>query len=141
MRFYDDPRREAIEPMHEYLTMWANYWRDFPTQHVSITWVAMCSIRDWSNVEPNIREGIVLGRPIKTINTERAVIAEKVRVLFRNTEKWRGHHRDREVLMIYYAKTRPNQKIGYIARLLNCKPWLVEKTVKDALFYMSTVWE
>lgn len=141
MRFYDDPRRDAIETMHEYCTLWANYWRDYPTQHVSITWVAMCSIRDWSSVDNELREKLVLGRPIKTVNAERAIIAEKVRLLFRNSEKWKGHHRDREVLMVYYAKTNPNQKIGYIARQLNCKPWQVETVVKNALFFMSQIWE
>ena len=141
MRFYDDPRREQIEPMHEFCSMWADYWRDYRFPHVSITWIAMCSIRDWASTTKEIKDAIVLGRPIKLIQPEKAIIAEKVRVLFLDNEKWEGHHRDREVLMTYYAKTKPRQPIGYIARQLDCKPWLVEKTVKDALFYMSKIWE
>lgn len=141
MRFFDDPRREAIEPMHEFCTIWADFWRDRYFPNVSITWIAMCSIRDWASRENDIAEGIVLGRPIRLINNDRAMIAEKVRVCFNNLEKWQGHHRDREVLMIYYARIKPDMKIGYIARKLNCKPWLVESIVKNALFYMSTIWE
>lgn len=140
MKFIDDPRREQIEPMHELMLIWANYWRDRPRYDVSITYVAMCAIRNWSKRVSDIREGIVLGQPIRVTRTDTMIIAEKMRKLIHNQEAWSGHKRDRDVLVMYYLNIHPNEPIGRIARKLDCRPWQVEKTVNDALYYLSTIW-
>lgn len=140
MKFIDDPRRDRIESMHELMLIWANFWRDRPRYDVSITWVAMCAIRDWSKRISDIREGIVLGQPIRVTRTDTLMIAEKMRKLIHNGEAWSGHHRERDVLVTYYLKVHPNEPIGRIARKLDCKPWQIDKIVNDALYYLSTIW-
>ena len=140
MFFVDDPRRAQIEPMHEMMLIWADYWRDRPRYDVSITYVAMCAIRNWSKRVEEIREGIVLGRPIRVTRTDTMMIAEKMRKLFHTMEAWSGHKRDRDVLVTYYLNIHPNEPIGCIAKKLDCKPWQVEKVVKNALYYLSTIW-
>ena len=140
MKFIDDPRREQIEPMHEMMLIWADYWRDRPRYDVSITWVAMCAVRDWSKRISDIREGIVLGKPIRVTRTDTMMIAEKMRKLIHNQAAWSGHMRDRNVLVTFYLKVHPNEPIGRIAKKLDCKPWQVETVVNNALYYLSTIW-
>ena len=140
MFFVNDPRRAQIEPMHELMQIWADYWRDRPRYNVSITYVAMCAIRDWSKRISDIREGIVLGKPIRVTHTDAAVIAEKMRKLIHNDDAWSGHKRDRDVLVIYYLKVHPTEPRGRIAKKLDCRPWQVEKIVSDALYYLSKMW-
>ena len=140
MNFLNDPRRERIEPMHELLSIWAQYWKDRPRQNVSSTWIAMCAVRDWSKRVKEIREGLVLGKPIRCTRTDNMMIAEKMMTLFQNEALWRFHRRERDVLVIYYLKVHPSEPIGSIARKLDCKPWQVELTVKDALSYIATIW-
>ena len=140
MKFIDDPRCEQIEPMHELMQIWADYWRDRPRYDVSITYVAMCVIRNWSKRVSDIREGIVLGKPIRVTRTDTMMIAEKMRKLLHTTEAWSGHKRDRDVLVMYYLNIHPNAPIGFIARKLDCKPGQVETVVKNALYYLSQIW-
>lgn len=140
MTFVNDPRRSQIEPMHELMLIWADFWRDRPRYEVSITWVAMCAVRDWSKRVQDIREGIVLGQPIRVTRTDTAIIAEKMRKLIHNDEAWSGHRRDRDVLVTYYLKVHPKFPLGLIAKKLDCKPWQVEKTVNDALYYLAQIW-
>lgn len=141
MNFLDDPRRSSIEPMHEFMQIWSNYYRERPRQGVSITWIAMCSVRDWSKQIKTIREGIAIGLPIRRIrSTEERFIADRVDKMLSENELWIGHKREKNVLITYYLKVHPSWPIGKIAKALDCKPWQVEKTVKDALFYFSTIW-
>ena len=140
MNFADDPRRPHIEPMHELRLIWADYWRDRPRYDVSITYVAMCAIRDWSKRVEDIREGVVLGRPIRVTRTDTMMIAEKMRKLIHKDSAWSGHRRERDVLVTYYLKVHPCEPLGSIARKLDCKPRKVEESVKNALYYLSTIW-
>lgn len=140
MNFIDDPRREQIEPMHELMQIWADYWRDRPRYNVSITWVAMCAIRDWSKRIRDIREGLVLGQPIRFTRTDTMMIAEKMRTLIHDDRAWSGHRRERHVLVTYYLKVHPSEPLGRIAKKLDCRSWQVEKTVKDSLYYLSQIW-
>ena len=139
MFFVDDPRRSQIEPMHEMMVIWANYWRDKPHLHVSPTYTAMCAIRDWSKRVEEIRESIVLGKPIRVTRTDEAIIAEKMRKLIHKDEAWQFHRRERDILVTYYLKVHPQEPIGRIARKLDCKPWQVDKLLKDSLYYLSTI--
>ena len=139
MFFVDDPRRAQIEPMHEMMLIWADYWRDKPHFHVSSTYIAMCAVRDWSKRIEEIREEIVLGKPIRMTRTDVAMIAETMRKLIHNDDAWRFHHRERDILVMYYLKVHPQEPIGRIARKLDCKPWQVEKLVNDSLYYLSTI--
>lgn len=141
MNFVDDPRRNQIEPMHEMMVIWANYWRDKPTVRVSPTWKAMCAVRDWSKRIDTIREGLVTGQPIRITRTDTEMIAERMRKLLHKDESWQGHHRERDVLVTYYLKVNPNVPIGAIARKLDCKPWQVNRLVNDALYYLSTIFD
>lgn len=146
MDFSNDPLRYRIEPMHENMKTWADFWRDKPRYGVSITWVAMCSIRDqhfdWKKYfDPrNPRRGLDLDKPIRVPRAEKAIVAEKVRKLLHDQTKWCFHERDRKTLIIYYLKVHPAEPIGSIARKLDCKPWQVETLVKYALYYLSTIW-
>lgn len=140
MNFIDDLRRHQIEPMHELMLIWADYWRDRPRYDVSIMWVAMCAVRDWSKRIQDIREGIVLGQPIRVTRTDTFVIAEKMRKLIHDDGAWSGHRRDRDILVTYYLKIHPKEPIGRIAKKLDCKPWQIEKVVNDALYYLSQIW-
>lgn len=146
MDFTNDPRRSEIEPMHEIMLAWADFWRDKPRYGVSITWVAMCSIRaqhfDAKELfDPkNVRRGLTLGLPTHKPRVVNAIIAEKVRKLLHDQTKWQFHERDRKILVTYYLKVHPAEPIGLIARKLECKPWQVERLVKGALYYISTLW-
>ena len=147
MDFTNDPRRADIEPMHEMMVAWADFWRDRPRYGVSITWVAMCSIRaQHFNAKElfdpkNVRRGLTLDKPIRVPRAVNEIIAEKVRKLIHDQTKWRFHERDRKILVTYYLKVRPNDRIGVIAKKLECKPWQVDRLVKDALYYLSTIWK
>lgn len=146
MDFSNDPRRSEIEPMHGIMQAWADFWRDRPRYGVSITWLAMCSIRaQHFNAKElfdpkNVRRGLTLDKPIRVPRAVNAIIAEKVRKLIHDQTKWRFHERDRKILVTYYLKVRPNDRIGVIAKKLECKPWQVDRLVKNALYYLSTIW-
>lgn len=146
MDFTNDPLRSRIEPMHEKMKVWADYWRDKPRYGVSITWVAMCSIRaqhfDAKKLfDPkNPRRGLTLDQPTRVPRAVNAIVAEKVRKLLHDQTKWHFHERDRKTLVTYYLKVHPAEPIGSIARKLDCKPWQVETLVKYALYYLSTIW-
>ena len=140
MNFVDDPRRAELEAMDELMQIWANYWRDRSHQGVSSTWIAMQAVRDWSKRVEQIREGLVLGQPIRVTRTDTVMIAEKVRKLIHDEKLWSWHHRERDVLVTYYLKVHPNEPIGSIARKLDCRPWQVNSVVKDALHYISLIW-
>lgn len=140
MNFVDDPRRCELEAMDEFMKIWADYWRDRSHQGVSPTWIAMRAVRDWSKRVEKIREGLVLGQPIRVTRTDTVMIAEKMRKVIHNDVAWSGHRRERDVLVTYYLKTHPGMPIGRIARKLDCKPWQVDSLVKDALYYLSLIW-
>lgn len=146
MDFSNDPRRAEIEPMHGIMQAWADFWRDKPRYGVSITWVAMCSIRaqhfDWKQFfDPrNPRRGLTLDKPTRVPRAVNAIVAEKVRKLIHDQTKWRFHERDRKILVTYYLKVHPAEPIGSIAKKLECKPWQVDRLVKGALYYLSTIW-
>lgn len=139
MFFVDDPRRAQIEPMHEMMQIWADYWRDKPVARVSPTWTAMCAVRNWSKRIEEIRECLVLGKPIRCTSTDTAMIAERMRKLLHNDQAWQGHRRERDVLVTYYLKVHPHAPIGRIARMLDCKPWQVNKLLNDSLYYLSVI--
>ena len=147
MDFTNDPRWADIEPMHEMMVAWADFWRDRPRYGVSITWVAMCSIRaQHFNAKElfdpkNVRRGLTLDKPIRVPRAENAIIAEKVRKLIHDQTKWRFHERDRKILVTYYLKVRPAEPLGSIAKKLECRPWQVDRLVKGALYYLSTIWK
>lgn len=147
MVFVDDPRRAQIEPMHEFMTIWASYWRDSHTvsSQVSPTWMIMDALERFSGRVGDIRENFGAlpeeRKPIKITRSDNAIIAEKVRKLIHDQDAWRGRHRLRHALVTFYLKTRPKDPIGRIARKLECKPWQVNRLMCDALYYMSTVWK
>lgn len=147
MDFTNDPRRADIEPMHEMMVAWADFWRDRPRYGVSITWVAMCSIRaQHFNAKElfdpkNVRRGLTLEKPIRVQRAVNAIVAEKVRKLIHDQTKWRFHERDRKILVTYYLKVRPAEPLGSIAKKLECRPWQVDRLVKGALYYLSTIWK
>lgn len=146
MDFSNDPRRAEIEPMHGIMQAWADFWRDRPRYGVSITWIAMCSIRAQNFkakelFDPNnVRRGLTLGLPTQRPRAVNAIVAEKVRKLIHDQTKWRFHERDRKILVTYYLKVHPAEPIGSIAKKLECKPWQVDRLVKGALYYLSTIW-
>lgn len=140
MNFLDDPRRATIEPMHEFMQIWADFWRDKKRYEVSITYIACMAVRDFHKRVHDIREGYVIGQPIRIIRRDRAVIAERVRKIIHTPELWEGHKDERRILVTYYLKIHPSMPIGKIASMLDCKPWEVDKKVKDALYYLSTIW-
>ena len=147
MDFQNDPRRADIEPMHEIMKVWADFWRDKPRYGVSITWIAMCSIRaQHFNAKElfdpkNVRRGLTLGLPTRKPRALNAIVANKVQDLIQDREKWKFHERDRQILITYYLKVHPAEPIGLIARKLECKPWQVDRLVKGALYYFSTIWK
>ena len=133
MVFVDDPRRSQIEPMHEFMTIWANYWRDSHTvsSQVSPTWMIMDALERFSGRVGDIRENFGAlpeeRKPIKITRSDNAIIAEKVRLLIHDQDAWRGRHRLRHALVTFYLKTFNHEPIGRIARKLDCKPWDVNK--------------
>ena len=146
MDFVNDPRRAELEKMHLVMQAWADFWRDKPRYGVSITYIAMCSIRAQhfclkEFFDPkNPRRGLTLGLPTRVPRAVNAIVAEKVRKLIHTPDLWRFHERERRILVTYYLKVRPAEPIGAIAKKLDCKPWQVERLVKDSLYYLSTIW-
>ena len=144
MNFADDPRRSELESMHEKMEIWADFWKDRPVRNVSITWIVMNSIRMWSNKKPKEREHERESNPWSNLRrpyAERTIIAERVRRIIHDQEAWKFHATERRILVTYYLKVKPAMPIGAIARKLDCKPWQVERLVKDALYYLSTIWK
>lgn len=99
----------------------------------------MCAVRNWSKRIETIREGIVLGKPVRITRTDEALIAEKMRKLLHKDEAWQGHRRERDILVTYYLKVHADEPIGRIARKMDCKPWEINTLVKHALYYLSTI--
>lgn len=138
MNFFNDPNRETIEPMHEFLEVWARWGRFRPLKQESITYKAMCWLRDHSKRVEEIREGIVTGQPIHYSDSDNNRIALKVEhYLCRMMQD--GYPRDAFILKTYYL-SRDSANLGYIAKLLDCKPYQVEGIVKGALYRLSRFW-
>lgn len=138
MNFVDEPRRSKIEPMHEFMVMWARWGRYHPVRQESMTLKIMMWIRDHSKRVEEIREGLVTDRPIHVQEDDAEKIAWKVEHYLRMLGE-EGKVRERNILKTYYLMP-DNSKVGYVARKLDCKPWQVEKVVKDALYVLSQFW-
>lgn len=139
MKFYDDPRRAQIEPMHEFMQTWARWGKIRPSRYTSSTYQVMCWVRDHSKRVEKIREGIVLGQPIRFSDEDCEKIGWKVEhymILMWNE----GYKREIEILRIYYLESHPALPIGKLAKMMKCKPSQVEQMVKDALYRLSTIW-
>ena len=141
MDFHNDPRRERIEPMHHFMSHWASWGRHNPVRIESMTYRIMCWIEAHAKRDKDIEEGIVKGEPIHVVDEDRERIAWKVEYLLTRQHIWQGHQRERQVLIRYYRDVKPNWPIGKIAyKVLDCRPWQVEETVKEALLYLSYWW-
>lgn len=141
MNFLDDPRRQQIEPMHEFLTTWAQWGRFKPFRYTSLTYRVMCWMRDHSKTVQTIREGIVTGERVHyRVDDE---TAEKVAL---KVEHYLRKLRDIDIgacerLRFYYLKASPEMPIGKIAKKLGCAPWKVDETIKNDLYQLSKIWE
>lgn len=141
MDFTDDPRREKIEPLHEYMMMWARWGRNHPKHYESNTLVIMRWLEDHAKEAKEIEEGIVRGEPIVIHDESQEFIARRVEYLLTRPYVWWGHESERKILVRYYRDAKNGMPVGKIARrLLGCKPWEIEETVKKALLFFSYWW-
>ena len=138
MEFYDDPRRAQIEPMHEFMQTWARWGKIRPSRYTSSTYQVMCWVRDHSKRVENIRESIVTGQPIHYSDPDNNRIALKVEHYLCQMMQ-EGYPRDAFILKTYYL-SRDSANLGYIAKLLDCKPYQVEGIVKGSLYRLSCFW-
>lgn len=138
MEFYDDPRRAQIEPMHEFMQTWARLGKIRPSRYTSSTYQVMCWVRDHSKRVEDIRESIVTGQPIHYSDPDNNRIALKVEHYLCQMMQ-EGYPRDAFILKTYYL-SRDSANLGYIAKLLDCKPYQVEGIVKGSLYRLSCFW-
>ena len=144
MDFSNDPLRERIEPMDEFLRVWANWGREHSMRSESITYKLMCWIRDHSKRVEEIREGIATGERLHIRRDDSELIAWKVERIMTHPDHWIGHHRDRDILKIFYL-SRPSVPAGKIAKDLSTSydrvyAWQLEARVKKSLLYFSSLW-
>ena len=86
----------------------------------------------------NIRESIVTGQPIHYSDPDNNRIALKVEHYLCQMMQ-EGYPRDAFILKTYYL-SRDSANLGYIAKLLDCKPYQVEGIVKGSLYRLSCFW-
>lgn len=144
MVFIDDPRREQIEPMHEFLEVWARSSRLSTRRYVSPTLVVMERLEDASTRKAvrDMREEIAAGlHPIALKQDHRfcEAIADKVEVYLRKM-MLAGYARDVFILKTYYIDTLNHANFFEISRKLGCRRWQIEIMVKDSLYRLSTFW-
>lgn len=140
MNFVDDPLRQYIEPMHEFLLTWARWGRFKPFRYTSLTYRVMCWLRDHSKTVQTIREGIVTGESVHYRDNDETVekIALKVEHYLRKLRNTDCAACER--LRFYYLKASPEMPIGKIAKKLGCAPWKVDETIKNDLYQLAKIW-
>ena len=144
MDFSNDPLRERIEPMDEFLRVWADWGREHCMRSESITYKLMCWIRDHSKRVEEIREGIATGERLHIRRDDSELIAWKVERILTHPDYWRGHHRERDILKGFYL-AHPLDPAGRIAKVVSTNydrvyAWQLEGRVKKALLYFSNFW-
>lgn len=139
MNFFDDPLRYKLEPLHEFLTTWGQWGKFHTFSSVSNTYKIMCWVRDHSKRDAEIEEGIINNEPIQLRDDDRERIANKVEYCLQRM-KAECKHREVHTLIEYYRDTRNAEPIGSIARRLQCKPWAIDRVVREALIVFASFW-
>lgn len=150
MKFANNPHRQQIEPMHEILTLWANYYRDRTPQGVSITYVAMMTLFAWNAKPDQVFDSIDFEKKIRLAPNDTLQIALKVQDVFERKELWSGHLSERHFLMHYYSKVSNGAPIGRIAHqlgLAHTRPrgvsmsTHIDKHLTRALLFFRSIWQ
>lgn len=142
MNFSDDPRRVAIEPMHNFMEAWAKWGRFRPIRYESMTYKIMCWLEDHNN--KTVREEREKGSEGQTPHFEDKI--EDFELIAWKTEHYlvklgqQGRREDLRILKTYYRDCTPGTPAYEIARRLGCKQYKIEDIVKDALFQLSLIW-
>ena len=144
MVFVDDPRRAQIEPMHEFLEVWARSSRLSKRRYVSPTLAVMERMEDASTRKEvqDMREEIATGHHPIALKQDIEfceTIADKVEFYLRKM-MFEGYARDVFILKTYYIDTMNHSSFFEISRKLGCRRWQIEIMVKDSLHRLSTFW-
>ena len=141
MDFTDDPRRQAIEPMHEFMKAWA-YWGKYrPLRYESMTYKIMCWLEDHNNHEVK-EEREKAGRGESVRITERPeeceLIAWKVEHYLKSLYE-QGYRESVRHLKAYYL-ANSQSSLARIGKKIGVSGRKVEETIKDDLYRLSEVW-
>lgn len=142
MDFSEDPRRAQIEPMHEFMKVWAYWGKYHPIRYESMTYRIMCWLEDHNNHEvKENREKASRGEAVRIMERpdECELIAWKVehylKLLFQE-----GYRESVRRLRVYYL-TDSQMPLHRVAKRIGVSARKVDEIVKDDLYRLSTVWK
>ena len=140
MEFFDDPEESKLRLMQEYLRIWAWSQKERRRTGVNVLYPLMMSVRRIEKSEENVRRGLVLGQQVPVSRVERQQIAMKVDKIMSNSELWRGHYRDKEVLAMFYLDSSTNSRgcnehERIFAKRLCLSRWQVKPILRPSLLF------
>lgn len=157
MEFYNDPQEGKLREVQQYMRFWAWSQRERKRTGINPLYRMMMSVRNSEEElkkiekkvkdksEESLRSDLVLGRTIPILAIEKHLIAEKVDRIMNDPELWRGHYRDKEVLVSFYLDKSANWKgcnesIHPFSKLLRIPRWKVKNVVRSSLMYFSSLY-
>ena len=158
MEFLGDPQEEKLRTMQEFLRFWAWSQKERKRTGVNPLYSLMMSVRnaeeELKRIEQKVadkdnpnaaRRGLTLGKPIPITRIEKQLIARKVDAIMNDPELWRGHYRDKEVLVKFYLDRSAspfgcNESVKYFSKSLRVPRWQVKNMVRSAILYFSTLY-
>lgn len=154
-----DPQEEKLRTMQEFLRLWAWSQKERKRTAVNPLYYLMASVRnheaELKRIEQKVadknnpnaaRRGLTLGKSIPMTRIEKQLIARKVDAIMCDSELWRGHYRDKEILATFYLHPSANprgcnESVKVFSRALRMPRWQVKNVLRTALLYFANLYE
>ncbi len=158
MEFIGDPQEEKLRTMQEFLRFWAWSQKERRRTGVNPLYSLMMSVRnaeeELKRIEQKVADkdnpnaawrGLTLGKHIPITRIEKQLIARKVDKIMNDSELWRGHYRDKEILAAFYLERSANWRGCNELERAFCRQFRVRKgeakqMLRGALLYFSTLY-
>lgn len=158
MEFIGDPQESKLRTMQEFIRFWAWSQKERKRTGVNPLYSLMMSVRnaeeELKRIEQKVaekdnpnaaRRGLTLGKPIPMTRIEKQLITQKVDKILSDPELWRGHYRDKEVLVKFYLDRSAspfgcNESVKAFSKSFRVPRWQVKNMVRSALAYFSTLY-
>lgn len=158
MEFIGDPQESKLRTMQEFLRFWAWSQKERKRTGVNPLYSLMMSVRnaeeELKRIEQKVtnkdnpnaaRRGLTLGKPIPITRIEKQLITQKVDKILSDPELWRGHYRDKEVLVKFYLDRSAspfgcNESVKAFSKSFRVPRWQVKNMIRSALMYFSTLY-
>lgn len=158
MEFLGDPQEDKLRTMQEFLRFWAWSQKERKRTGVNPLYSLMMSVRnaeeELKRIEQKVadkdnpnaaRRGLTLGKPIPMTRIEKQLITQKVDKILSDPELWRGHYRDKEVLVKFYLDRSAspfgcNESVKAFSKSIRVPRWQVKNMVRSAILYFSTLY-